>query len=265
MIKKLPFQKNGLLLQQITLRAIKDQYQGTALGLFWSFIVPMLMLSVYTFVFSVVFQAKWGTNVSSSKLDFALALFSGLIIFNFFSETLNNAPNVITGKVNYVKKVVFPLEILPISQLFTSLFNFFTNFIVLLVFIVITGKISLSPIIALFLIILPLAVMMQGMIFLVSALGVYLRDIKQILAVLTTALMFLSPIFYPLSAIPKNLQIIIYANPIAIYIEKFRNIIISSTYPTYADIVVMFSVAILTLVTGYLFFIKTKKGFADVL
>jgi lipopolysaccharide transport system permease protein len=182
-------------------RDVAGRYRGSILGLFWSLFNPILMLVIYTFVFSVVFKARWSVD-SDSKTEFALMLFAGLMIFNLFAECVNRAPTLVIGNVNYVKKVVFPLEILPWVSLGSALFHFLVSLCVWLVAcVVLFGELQVTALL-LPVVLFPLLMFILGVAWFIAALGVYLRDVGQIVGVLTSVLMFLSPIFYPLSALP---------------------------------------------------------------
>ena len=173
------------------------------MGLLWSFFNPVLMLAVYTFVFSVVFKARWAGG-SDSKTEFALVLFAGLLVFNLFAECVNRAPGLILSNVNYVKKVIFPLEILPVVALGSAGFHFLISLVVWSIFYLLFFGIPPATILLLPLILIPLVLITLGISWLLASLGVYLRDVSQIIGVVTTVLMFLSPIFYPIVALPEE-------------------------------------------------------------
>ena len=234
------------------------------LGLLWSFLNPVLMLCVYTFVFSVVFQARWSDG-SDSKTEFALVLFSGLIIFNLFAECINRAPGLILSNVNYVKKVVFPLEILPVIALGSALFHMLVSLGVwLIAYCILIGIPHLTLLLVPF-ILLPLLLLILGLSWGLASLGVYLRDTSQITGILTTVLMFLSPIFYPVSALPEKFRTVLQRNPLAPVIEQTRNALIQGTTPSMTDLLSSILGSALFAWLGFVWFQKTRKGFADVL
>lgn len=262
-VKKL-FSHRSLIMQFIK-REVKGRYQGSYLGVIWSFITPLMMLMIYTFVFSVVFKARWGTNAGESKVEFALILFSGLIVFNIFSEVVSRAPTLITSNVNYVKKVVFPLEILPVVILGSSLFHLGINIVVLIMAILIfIGKIYWT-VILLPLVLLPICLFTLGLGWFLSSLGVYIRDIGQVMNVVISALMFLSPIFYPISAIPKELQFLYYINPISYVVEDVRRVTVWGLLPHWNWLITGTVFGVITALLGLIWFKKTRGGFADVL
>jgi lipopolysaccharide transport system permease protein len=258
------FWKNRKLIKTLVKREVVGRYRGSIMGMMWSFLNPILMLGVYTFVFSVVFKARWSVG-SDSKTEFALVLFAGLLVFNLFAECVNRAPTLILSNSNYVKKVVFPLEILPLVALGTALFHMIISFIVWLVFyIIFFGQPQLTlPLIPI--ILLPLIFMTIGISWILASLGVYLRDVAQIVGIITTTLMFLSPIFYPLSSLPVQFQRILYLNPLTPTIEQARAVLIWGQVPefTVLGVYALFSVFIAWL--GFAWFQTTRKGFADVL
>lgn len=252
------------LTQALVKRDILGRYRGSILGVFWSFFHPLFMLAVYTFVFSVVFQARWGSS-DGSRAEFALVLFAGLIVFNFFAESINRAPTLILINANYVKKVVFPLEILPVIAVGTALFHALTSLAVwFLGYTILVGiprpASILIPIIA-----LPLICLTLGFSWFLSSLGVYLRDAPQIVGILTTILMFLSPIFYPASAIPDSIRPFLFVNPLTPALEHVRGILMAGELPNPQSWFIYFIGSFLAAWLGFAWFQKTRKGFADVL
>jgi lipopolysaccharide transport system permease protein len=252
------------LIKVLVQREVVGRYRGSILGIFWSFFHPMFMLGVYTFVFSVVFQARWG-QTGGSRAEFALILFAGLIIFNFFAECINRAPGLILSNPNYVKKVVFPLEILPWVAVGSALFHGLISLLVWLIFYVLLFGIPhpallLSPLVA-----LPLIVLTIGLSWLLASLGVYIRDISQVIGILTTILMFLSPIFYPASALPEKLRSLLLLNPLAPALEQIRGILIWQTLPNWWHWSIYLFASAIVAWLGFAWFQKTRKGFADVL
>ncbi|MBV6750887.1 ABC transporter permease [Pseudomonas chlororaphis] len=255
---------NKSLIRALILREVTGRYKGSALGLFWSFVTPLLMLLVYTFFFSVVFKARWSGG-SDSKSEFALVLFAGLLLFNLFSECANRAPSLILSNPNYVKKIVFPLEILPIVSLGAALFHASISLLVWLLFYVVLF--GLPPVTALLLplIIFPLSLLILGITWFLAALSVYLRDISQLIGILTTALLFMSPIFYPLSALPENYHIFLNLNPLTFPVEMARDALFWGTGPQWKGLALYYVITSLVAWLGFAWFQKTRKGFADVI
>ena len=258
------FWRNRHLTRELVKRDIQGRYRGSLIGLLWSFLTPVFMLAVYTFVFSVVFNARWST-ANESKMEFALVLFAGLIVFNLFSECVNRAPSLILSNVNYVKKVVFPLEILPIVALGSAFFHMLASlFVWLLCYAIFFGLPSASALL-LPLILLPLVLIVVGLSSILASMGVYLRDVSQLVGTLTTALMFLSPIFYPASALPLEYQKILVINPLFPIIEQVRGVLMKGEMPDlyFLGSYILFSAFFAWI--GFALFQKTRKGFADVL
>ena len=253
------------LIKQFVKRDIAARYKGSYLGIVWSFITPLLMLTIYTFVFSVVFQARWGSDVETSKAEFALLLFSGLIVFNLFSEVISKSPTLVVSNANYVKKVVFPLEILPIVTLGSALFHALISLVILIVGAFVTlGEIHWT--ILLFpIVILPMLLVTLGLSWLFASLGVYIRDIGQIVTVAIPALMFLSPIFYPISSIPEELRFLYYFNPVSYVVEDARRVLIWGEMPHWDWFGYGMIIGTIVFALGYIWFNKTRKGFADVI
>lgn len=196
------------------------------MGLTWSFFNPILMLAVYTFVFSVVFKARWGTGGEETKTQFAIILFVGMNIFGLFAETLNRAPTLVTANANYVKKVIFPLEVLPVVAIGAALFHTLIGVAVLLIALVLmTGSIPATAL-ALPLVMVPLLLLSLGLGWILSSLGVYVRDVAQTVGIATTVIMFLSPVFYSVNALPEGYRKILMLNPLTFIIEQARATVI---------------------------------------
>lgn len=257
--------RNRQLITQMAKREVVGRYRGSALGLAWSFFNPLFMLTVYTFVFSMVFKARWGGSGDESRTQFALVLFVGLIVQALFAEILNRAPGLIIGNVNYVKKVVFPLEILPIVSLGAALFHSLVSFgVLLMVFLIFNGYLHWTAVFTPF-VLLPLVIVTLGFAWILASLGVFLRDVGQTIGLVTTVIMFLSPVFYPVSALPIKFQTWIMANPLTFIIEQAREVIIWGHMPNLAGLAAYTLIATLIAWTGFAMFQKTRKGFADVL
>ncbi len=256
--------RNWELTRALTQRDVVGRYKGSSLGLLWAFFNPLFMLAVYTFVFSVVFQARWGQG-SNSKGEFALVLFAGLIVFNFFAECINRAPGLILNHVNYVKKVVFPLEILPWMLIGSALFHGLVSVGVWLLFYLLLYGLPPATVLLLPVVILPLILLTVGLTWFLTAMGVYLRDIAQAVTLLTTVLMFLSPIFYPASALPENLQPLLLLNPLTPALGQVRDVMMWGKLPNWPSWLLYLLACALVAWLGFAWFQKTRKGFADVL
>ena len=256
--------RNRSLVKALIQREVVGRYRGAYMGILWSFFNPVFMLAVYTFVFSVVFKARWSAG-STSKTEFALILFAGLIMFNFFAECINRAPSLIISNVNYVKKVVFPLEVLPWVILGSALFHTFVSVCVwLLAYVFMFGTPHLS-LLLLPLVMLPLVFFIMGVTWALASLGVYLRDVAQFIGIITTVLMFLSPIFYPVTALPEQYRHLLNFNPLTPAIELARKVMFWGEAPDFVILGAYLVLSILIACLGFAWFQKTRKGFADVL
>jgi len=253
------------LINQFTRREISNRYKGSYLGIVWSFITPLMMLIIYTFVFSVVFNAKWGTGEETSKVEFALLLLTGLLVFNIFSEVISKSPYLITSNPNFVKKVVFPLEILPIITLGSAIFQAIISYVILMLALFLLMGIFNWTALLFPIVLLPLIFLTLGISWFIASLGVYIRDVGQIIGLLIPALMFMSPIFYPISIIPKEFQFVYSLNPITYAVEDMRRIIVWGQLPHWNWIIIGTVLGLVVAILGYMWFKKTRKGFADVL
>jgi lipopolysaccharide transport system permease protein len=256
--------RHRALLQLLIAREIVGRYKGSAMGLMWSLFYPLLMLAVYTFVFSVVFQARWGVT-NESKTQFALVLFAGLMAYQLFAECLTRAPTLVLSNVNYVKKVVFPLEILPWITLGAALFHMVVSFVVWLGAYILLFGIPPATALLLPVVLVPLVLLILGASWLLASLGVYLRDVVQVIGVFTTMLLFLTPIFYPIEILPENFQFWMMLNPLTHIVGWVRDVLIWGRVPDWQLFGIFISLSLLIAWLGFAWFQKTRKGFADVL
>lgn len=257
--------RNRQLIVQMTKREVVGRYKGSAMGLAWSFLHPIFMLAVYTFVFSVIFKARWNIGTEESQTQFAVVLFVGMIVHSLFAEVINRAPNLILANSNYVKKVVFPLEVLPVISLGAALFHSLISLGVLLIaFVIFNGYLHWTAVFAP-LVILPLIILTLGLAWMLASLGVFLRDVGQSIGLVTLAMMFLAPVFYPATAVPEELRPWLMANPLTFIIEQAREVLIWGRLPDWYGLSVYTLIATAVAWTGYAWFQKTRKGFADVL
>lgn len=250
---------------RLTEREVLGRYRGSALGIGWSFITPLAMLAVYTFVFSQVFKARWGGLEQAGPLVFAVNLFAGLIVFNLFSECVSRAPGLVVSNPNYVKKVVFPLEVLGFVAVGSAGFHAITSLIILLVFEMIALHQLPITLLWLPLVWLPLVFGSLACTWFLSAAGVFLRDIGQLVGVFLNMLMFLSPVFFPVSALPPKWQPLMCLNPLAQIIEQTRRTVLESRSPDLAYIALGLMLSIFACELSYRVFLKSKRAFADVL
>ena len=253
------------LIGRMAWRDVVGRYKGSLIGLLWSFVNPVMMLIIYTFVFSVVFKARWGISVGDSEADFAIILFVGLVIHGLFAECVNGAPNVIVLNVNFVKKVIFPVEILPFVTVCAALFHTTISLVVLL-----CAQLFLNhhiPITAVLfpIILLPLLFCVMGLSWLIASLGVYFRDIGQLTAMFTIIMLYVSAVFFPISALPECYQSWLRLNPLAVLIEEGRKVLVFGQLPDFMVLSVLLVVGAFVAWLGFAWFQKTRMGFADVL
>lgn len=251
------------LLWELTKRDFIGRYRGSILGVVWSLFNPVLLLSVYTVVFSVAFQARWGTGENESKATFATILFTGMIVHSFFAECLNRAPTLITGNPNYVKKVVFPLEILPLVAMFSALLHFVVSFCVLAFFSLAAG-IAIHPGALLTPVLLaPLALMTLGLSWFLAMLGVFFRDVAQAMGLVTTVTMFLAPVFYSIDRLPGLFRDAVMLNPVTLPILQVRDAMLWGRPLDWERWAVSLAVGAIVCWLGFWCFQKSRHGFAD--
>jgi lipopolysaccharide transport system permease protein len=260
--------KNRHLIVQMTQREVLGRYKGSAIGLAWSFLNPVLMLTVYSFVFSVVFRSRWSApsgGADESRGQFAVILFVGMIVHGLFAEVVNRAPGLITGNVNLVKKVIFPLELLPVVTLGAAAFHACMSLCVLLAaYAFFHGNVNPSAVL-IPVVLLPLMLLTLGIGWILASLGTFLRDIGQTVAIITSVMMFLSPVFYPISALPQSFQPFFMVNPLTFIIEQARDVLIWGRLPNWQGMAAYAAISLLVAAAGFAWFQKTRKGFADVL
>lgn len=257
--------KNRDLWWRLTEREVLGRYRGSLLGVGWSFITPLAMLAVYTFVFSQVFKARWGGLEQAGPLGFAVNLFAGLIVFNLFSECVNRAPGLVVANPNYVKKVVFPLEVLGCVAVGSAGFHALTSLLILLLFELLAFHHLPLTLLWLPLIWLPLILGSLAFTWLLSSAGVFLRDIGQLIGVGLNMLMFLSPIFFPLSALPARWQPLLQLNPLAQTIEQTRRAAVQGVNPEWGYVAIATLTTLAACELSFRGFQRSKKAFADVL
>ena len=256
---------------KLSRREVQGRYRGSMLGWGWSLITPLLMLAVYNFVFSQVFRARWGDLQEGGPLVFAINLFAGLIVFNVFAETANQSPTLILNNANLVTKVIFPLEVLPAVSVAAALFHALTSLVVLMGFLLVNGLLAGSGLgLPATLLWLPLVwlPMLSGCLalgWLLAALGVFLRDLNQVIGVAVNLLMFLSAVFYPLSALPERWQPLLQLNPMVLVIEQTRRVAVAGEMPTLAYLGWGSVLGLVVCELGFRAFQKARRGFADVL
>jgi lipopolysaccharide transport system permease protein len=257
--------RNRMLIVEMTKRDVIGRYKGSIMGVLWSLLNPLFLLLMYTFVFSVVFKARWGTGGSDSKSEFAILLFVGMIVHGLFTEIMNKSPTLILANISYVKKIVFPLEILSIVATGAALFHALVSVtILLLAFLAIHGHLQWT-LVFLPLVLLPLIILALGVSWILASLGVFLRDVAHPVAMLSTILLFASPVFYPITALPAFIQPWLMLNPLTFILEQARAVLIFGQLPDWTGLALYSLVAVPVAWAGYVWFQKTRKGFANVL
>lgn len=252
------------LLGQFVRRAILGRYSGSILGVGWSFVMPLLMLAIYTLVFRGVFQARWG-NADVGGGDFALNLFAGLLIFNLFGEVVGAAPRLIIDQPNLVKKVVFPLEILPWVSLGAALFHMAAGLGILIVAsLFLRGGLAVTTLLLPF-VLLPLLPFLLGLAWLFAAVGTFVRDIAQAIGTALNLMLFLSPVFYPASALPVPWRNLMWLNPLTLPVESLRTILLEGHAPEWTALAIYSLISLTVAAIGARIFHTARSGFGDVL
>ena len=252
------------LIWQFARREVLGRYRGSVLGVGWSVLTPMAMLAVYTLVFRHIFKAKW-PGVEDGNMSFALNLFAGLLVFNWAAEFLSRSPRLLTDQPNLVTKVVFPVQVLPWSTLLSSFFHVLVSCTVWLTGCLLFGQGMHASWLTLPLVFLALVPTLLGLGWALSALGVYFRDLGEIVGLFMGMLLFLTPVFFPLSVLPDFLQVWVAFNPLTIPIEALRSIGLLGQWPQFASLLQLFATGCVVAFIGAWLFEKSRKGFADVL
>ena len=257
--------RNRHLIWQLAKREVAGRYKGSVFGLLWSFFNPLLMLAVYTFFFSVVFNSRWTPDSSEGKGDFAIALFVGLIIHTFIAECASKGPTLITSNPSYVKKIIFPLEIFPVVSALSALFHVMVSLVVLAAFmLILSGGIPITFL--LFpLILIPLAIVGCAVGWLLAGLGVYIRDVSQTVGIIVMIMMYTSPVFFPLTMMPEKYRDLLYLNPMTLLMVQARKFMLWGQQPNYLLLAAYTVAALIAAWLCFAWFQKVRRGFADVL
>ncbi|GAA0701456.1 lipopolysaccharide transport system permease protein [Dyella sp. SG562] len=258
------FLSHRALIASLIRRDIASRYRGSALGMAWAILNPLIMLLIYTFVFSQVFKMRWG-GTATDPSEFALMLFAGMLVFNFFAECVNRAPGAVTATPNLVKKIVFPLETQAWVIAGSGLFQAAISLGILLLAHVVMKGVPPWTFVLIPLVFVPLVLLVLGVVWFLSALGVYLRDIGQLVGHLVMMTMFLSPLFYPVTAIPESFRSLFYLNPMTFLMGESRKVLILGTLPDWGMLGLFTLGGLLIASFGFWWFQRTRRGFADVL
>lgn len=257
--------KHRWLILELVRRDIHSRYRGSALGLAWPLIQPLLMLAVFTFIFSEVFKARWPGAQAVTNLDAAMAIFTGMIVHGFLADCLTQGPTLVTSNPDFVKRSVFPVEVLAWAALGTNLFHTSLCLAVLVAFLALSSVGIHATIVLLPLVLAPLAVFGVGLMWLLAALGAYLRDFAQATAFLSSLLLFTSPVFYPLESLPEGFRAVVAANPLTFFIEEARKVVLWGEAPSWGGLVISMAVATAFALWASRWFESVRTGFDDVL
>lgn len=256
---------NFSMVRRLAGREVEGRYKGSVFGFAWALLNPLILLGLYTFVFGSVFKARWGTGEANNSGEYAVILYAGLILHGFFAECITRAPGLVVGNPNFVKKIVFPLELLAWAHQAAAWFHFFMSWVVLVIFqTIVFGSIPLTSLM-LPVVLIPCALYAQGVMWGLSALTVYFRDIAQVVGLLVTCLLFASPVLYPLDAVPEAFRDVLYLNPLTSLLEIFRSLMIWGKLPALGEVLIQVAAATCVFYCGFFIFQRSRGGFSDVL
>jgi lipopolysaccharide transport system permease protein len=250
------------LIVSLTKRELMARYRGSVLGFLWTLVTPMVMIAIFTIIFAGIFKAKFGA--SSSQWDYALYLFCGLLPWNAFQESVQLSSSTIVARANLVKRVVFPLETLPVSLSLAAVVNQLFGTLVLIVAAAVLRREIHVTFVFLPFILIPQIIATFGASWLVASLGVFVRDIVQGVALFLMAWMYLTPIIYPESLVPESYRRVINLNPFTPLVRNYRRIILDGVGPDWQGLAYFLAFALVLFLFGYWWFARTRKNFADV-
>lgn len=256
------YKNRDLFVQSLT-REIVQKYRGSYLGILWNFILPLVMLAVYSFIFGVIFKARWDQQVTDSKAEFALILFVGITLYNVFSETVGASPTLIITNVNYVKKVIYPLEILSMTSIGNSLVQLLFNLVIILLGKAIIIRHFDFMILFFPLVLLPLLLLVLGISWILSGIGVFIRDMRQAATIIILIFGYITPVFYPISSVPESFRWVMYLNPMTAIVNNARRVLIYGEFPDWLSLLITFFISYLIMLIGLMFFRKVKSNFSD--
>lgn len=244
-------------------RDLLARYKGSTMGVCWSVVQPIVMLILYTYVFSTILKVRVGPADGTGI--FAIYLFCGMLPWNAFQEAVSRSATVVLDNANLIKRTVFPAEILPIYIVASGLVNELIGLGVLLVAVLLTAK-TLSPV----LLFLPVVLLLQGaftlgLAWIIAAINVFLRDVGQLLGMALTLWLFLTPVFYPPSLVPPSLKWVLLINPMMWVVESYRSVILRGTMPSLTGLLALALCASIAFVAGRLLFRRMQGAFADVI
>lgn len=254
------------LIRQFTSREVREAHRATALGMVWTVAYPLLRLAVYVFVFGLVLEGRLTGNPEEARTTFALYLFCGLIVYGLFGEPVVQSPGMVVSRPNYVKKVVFPLEILPVSAVGAQLVTAGVSLVVLYTAALLLGHGIPWTAVLLPLMLLPQVLLTVGLCWLLASLGVFLRDLRQAVAIIAGQLLFfMTPIFYRVESVPEPFRAVVMLNPQTPIVTNARAVALEGVLPDWWMWAGSMVAGLAAAQLGYAFFMKSKRGFADVL
>lgn len=253
------------ILRQLVRRDVHSRYRKSVLGMVWALLTPLLTFAVYAYVFSAILEIRFPSRVPDVDHNYGIVLFSGLMLHFFITEVLTRSPTLIVENVNFVKKVVFPLETLPVVAVGSAVVTLGFNFVVLLLALLFfEGRLPVTTLLVP-MVWLPFVAMVLGISWFLSSIGVYLRDIGHVVGILSTVMLFGSPILFPVETLPDTLQTLIWLNPLSVPVEATRDLVLWGVLPSLRGLGIYTAVAAATVWLGAYWFQCTKRGFADVL
>jgi lipopolysaccharide transport system permease protein len=257
--------RNRYLILQMVRREVSARYRGSVIGVLWSLLLPLIMLAVYTFIFGVTLKVRWSQDTNENWGEFAIILFTGLILHQILADCITRAPLLMIANASYVKRVIFPLEILAWTTLGAALFQGLTGFVALCVFrLAMTGALPWT-IVLVPVVVAPFALICLGLIWMLSAIGTFVRDVAQVITFVPLVLLFLGPVLFPLSALPPTARTMVILNPLTVVVMQTRNAVLLGQMPDWSALAV-YSIAALVLAwAGLYVFLRSKSAFADVL
>lgn len=256
---------NLRLIRHMAIRGVEQRYRGSVLGLLWSVAQPLMLLLIYAFVFGVIFKARWGMDPGGGTGNFAVIMFCGMAIFNIFTDTVNSSAISVALVPNLVKKVVFPVEILPVARLVASLLLGIPWFVLLAIGAACMGFSWHASVLLLPILLLPILLLSLGVAYVAAAITVYVLDMRHIATLLVQVLFFATPILYPADMIPERFRWALTLNPMAGMVEQVRGALLFGQWPDWLEWGRLMIVGLAVCHAGLICFLKMRKGFADVL
>jgi lipopolysaccharide transport system permease protein len=259
------FFKQRDLIIQFTKRELEIRHKGSLLGHLWAILSPSMMLGLYLFIFGVIFGGRFGILPNEDFFDYALALFLGLSFFNVIAEAITTSPLLIISQPNFVKKVVFPLEIIPLTKIAASLYYSFLSVALCILLAPFTHGGLHASAFALPLLMLPLAMIALGISWALSAIGVFIRDINHLTGFIATATMYASAIVYSPTKVPMKIWSILKLNPLLLVIDQARHIILWNSTLDYFSLIYIYVISLIILIGGYIIFKYLRPYFAELI